>query len=151
MDHLNQQQKDPTKKINIGIILSFEKKLLESSIGLKDDLKKIVYKSGWVEMYDKYLKKNNVLQLDDKETIKLGRICNCVVSLSVRDIINISFKPFLRDMASVVSTLLVNKELFGPYNNIEYVINVMYLTENRQLQPIFASLPEEEMFFYKSP
>ncbi|KAI9363075.1 hypothetical protein BD770DRAFT_407438 [Pilaira anomala] len=51
-------------------------------------------------------KKNNVLQPDDKQTIKLGRTCNCVVSLSVRDIINISFKPFLRDIASVVSTLL---------------------------------------------
>ncbi|KAI9358859.1 hypothetical protein BD770DRAFT_410164 [Pilaira anomala] len=84
------------------------------------------------------LKKNDVLQLDDKETIKL-------VSLSVRDIINISFKSFLRDIASVVSTSLVNQELFGLYNNIEYAFNVMYFTENRQLQPTLASLLEEEM------
>ncbi|KAI9363718.1 hypothetical protein BD770DRAFT_464073 [Pilaira anomala] len=123
MDHLNQQQKDPTKKINIGIILSFEKKLLESSIGAKDDLKKIVYKSGWVGMYDKYSKLRIEMQGERLLSVIQKRMWNNLakntsviqvcqdhnenVSLSVRDIINISFKPFLRDIASVVSTLLV--------------------------------------------
>ncbi|KAI9338320.1 hypothetical protein BD770DRAFT_400724 [Pilaira anomala] len=51
----------------------------------------------------KILKRNDVLHLYSRETIQLGRACNCVVSLSVRDIINISFKPVLRDMASVLS------------------------------------------------
>ncbi|KAI9364643.1 hypothetical protein BD770DRAFT_461062 [Pilaira anomala] len=126
MDHSNQQQKDLTKKINIGILLSIEKKLLESSISTKDDMKKIVYKSGLVGIM-----RNNLAK-------------NAIVFLSVRDIINISLKPFLRDMVSVVSTSLVSKELFGLYNNIEYPFNVMNFTENRQLQPILASLLEEE-------
>ncbi|KAI9341288.1 hypothetical protein BD770DRAFT_431181 [Pilaira anomala] len=136
MDHLNQQQKDPTKKINIGIILSFEKKLLESSIGAKDDLKKIVYKSGWkqyklkfpiktcallAQLHEDYVQLalkqmatedeiQEAITLEDEiistHVIQVCRDHNENVSLSVRDIINISFKPFLRDIASVVSTLL---------------------------------------------
>jgi hypothetical protein len=56
------------------------------------------------------------LVLDDKETIVLGKSCSqCSIKLSIRNIIEVALTPAILNIASMISSALVNPNIFGKY------------------------------------
>ncbi|KAI8087068.1 hypothetical protein BDF21DRAFT_491618 [Thamnidium elegans] len=77
----------------------------------------------------------------DIKTIQLSESCSCKVCFTVDDIINISFRPIIKDIASTVSVSFLNSEFF---NNYEYLFNVICFNDNQYLHNILAKILEEE-------
>ncbi|KAI9362633.1 hypothetical protein BD770DRAFT_440586 [Pilaira anomala] len=82
-------------------------------------------------------------QMDSVRRMELSRTCSCGVNLSVRDLLNISIKPFLYEMASIISSSLINREYFGNYIKIENIFSMIHFNRNQQFQRIFANLLKE--------
>ncbi|GAA5808513.1 hypothetical protein MFLAVUS_001904 [Mucor flavus] len=83
-------------------------------------------------------------QTTDIVTISLSTSCNCRVRLTVNDITEISFRPILQYIISIVFTSLINKQLFGKYRNIQYVFHLIRFNYNPQFQRILMKILEDE-------
>ncbi|GAA5808493.1 hypothetical protein MFLAVUS_001884 [Mucor flavus] len=83
-------------------------------------------------------------QTTDIVTISLSTSCNCRVRLTVNDITEISFRPILQCIISIVFTSLINKQLFGKYRNIQYVFHLIRFNYNPQFQHILIKILEDE-------
>ncbi|GAA5808475.1 hypothetical protein MFLAVUS_001866 [Mucor flavus] len=83
-------------------------------------------------------------QTTDIVTISLSTSCNCRVCLTVNDITEISFRPILQCIISIVFTSLINKQLFGKYRNIQYVFHLIRFNYNSQFQRILMKILEDE-------
>lgn len=53
--------------------------------------------------------------LDKKHKITSNSSCDCSILLSKRDIINVGFKEFIRDAATIIAGSLSNKDLFRKF------------------------------------
>ncbi|KAI8065964.1 hypothetical protein BDF21DRAFT_114766 [Thamnidium elegans] len=98
---------------------------------------------------EQYISKNILAEIPhnrktDKIIIQLGVFCNCRVCLTVHDIIEISFRPLLQEIISLVSTSLINTQLFGKYKNIQYLFHLIRFNYNFWLQPILAKILKDE-------
>lgn len=80
------------------------------------------------------------MQYSDKTKVPLSTSCNCGVVLTVNDIVDISFKPFLQEIIFLVSTSLMNKQLFGKYTYIQYIFHLICFNYNLQFQPILIAI-----------
>ncbi|GAA5816210.1 hypothetical protein MFLAVUS_009736 [Mucor flavus] len=83
-------------------------------------------------------------QKSDTAMIHLSTSCNCEVCLTENDITEISFRPVLQDIISLVFTSLINKQLFGKYRNIQYVFHLIRFNYNPQFQHILMKILEDE-------
>lgn len=83
--------------------------------------------------------------MDTVRRIELSHTCSCTVNLSARDILDISIKPFLCEMASIISGSSINRDYFGNYNEIENIFSIIHFNRNHQFQPILADLLEKEI------
>ncbi|GAA5798352.1 hypothetical protein HPULCUR_003754 [Helicostylum pulchrum] len=83
-------------------------------------------------------------QTTDKAIFYLSTLCNCRVCLTVNDITEISFRPALQDIVSLVFTSLINKQLFGKYRNIQYVFHLIRFNYNPQFQHILMKILKDE-------
>ncbi|KAI9263515.1 hypothetical protein EDC94DRAFT_606987 [Helicostylum pulchrum] len=91
-----------------------------------------------------YISENNLCQLpNDKYIVQLSVSCNCKVCLMVNDIVEISFRPVLQDITSLLSASLINKEFFGKYWNIRYVFQLIHFNYNTQLQDAVMKMTKE--------
>lgn len=77
--------------------------------------------------------------------MNLHSACDCSIVLSIRDIVEISFKPVMLEIASIISSSLVNENFFGNYINIEYLYSMISFNHNPQFQIILSSLLNEEL------
>ncbi|GAA5817549.1 hypothetical protein MFLAVUS_011097 [Mucor flavus] len=82
------------------------------------------------------LNNNSIPQYTDRNTVELSTSCRCKAILTVNDIVDISFKPFLHEMISLVSTSL----LFGKYTDIQYIFHLICFNYNPQFQPILMEI-----------
>lgn len=71
-----------------------------------------------------------------RSSIQLGSTCDCKVYLTVYDIIEVSFKPVLKEITSIVSGSWQKNELFGRYLFIRDSFSLIYFNEN----PIFRTI-----------
>ncbi|KAI8067297.1 hypothetical protein BDF21DRAFT_454688 [Thamnidium elegans] len=94
------------------------------------------------------LNKNLTTQKADKITVYLSNSCNCRVCLTVNDITEISFRPVLQDIISLVFTSLINKQLFGNYRNIQYVFHLICFNYNPQFQHILMRILDDEVDYF---
>ncbi|KAI8047020.1 hypothetical protein BDF21DRAFT_233226 [Thamnidium elegans] len=94
------------------------------------------------------LSKNLTTQKADKTTVYLSKLCNCRVCLTVNDITEISFRPVLQDIISLVFTSLINKQLFGNYRNIQYVFHLISFNYNPQFQHILMKILDDETDYF---
>ncbi|KAI8047202.1 hypothetical protein BDF21DRAFT_457392 [Thamnidium elegans] len=92
--------------------------------------------------------KNVTAQKADKTTVYLSNSCNCRVCLAVDDITEISFRPVLQDIISLVFTSLINKQLFGNYRNIQYVFHLICFNYNPQFQHILMKILDDETDYF---
>ncbi|KAI9261374.1 hypothetical protein EDC94DRAFT_648773 [Helicostylum pulchrum] len=83
-------------------------------------------------------------QKTDTTSIHLSTSCNCRVCLTVNDITEISFRPVLQDIISLIFTSLINKQLFEKYRNIQYVFHLIRFNYNPQFQCILMKILEDE-------
>lgn len=67
---------------------------------------------------------------DIKAEVHISNSCMCSFRISARDIIEVAFKPLLRNIANTVSSSLVNKKMFGNYTNISYLFALVYFNYN---------------------
>ncbi|KAI8047311.1 hypothetical protein BDF21DRAFT_209923 [Thamnidium elegans] len=94
------------------------------------------------------LNKNLTTQKADKTTVYLSKSCNCRVCLTVNDITEISFRPVLQDIISLVFTSLINKQLFGNYRHIQYVFHLICFNYNPQFQHILMKTLDDETDYF---
>ncbi|KAG2235805.1 hypothetical protein INT48_001031 [Thamnidium elegans] len=87
---------------------------------------------------------NKDLQRGKKTALQLNKSCHCKLYLSADDIIEISFKPVLQETIFNVSTSLLNKELFGNYENIRYLFSLICFDYNSQFQHSITTILQEE-------
>lgn len=64
--------------------------------------------------------------------------------MSADDIIDISFKPVLQGVIFDMSTSLLNKGLFGNYENIHCIFTIICFSYNSQFRHRFQSILQEE-------
>ncbi|KAI9253742.1 hypothetical protein EDC94DRAFT_651273 [Helicostylum pulchrum] len=81
-------------------------------------------------------------------TLNVSTLCNCSICLTVGDIIEISFRPVLQDIISLVFTSLINEQLFGKYKNIQYLFHLIRFNYNSQLQPILMKILNDETDYF---
>ncbi|GAA5798473.1 hypothetical protein HPULCUR_003877 [Helicostylum pulchrum] len=84
----------------------------------------------------------------DATTISLSTSCKCRVCLTANDITEISFRPVLQDIISLIFTSLINKQLFGKYRNIQYVFHLVRFNYNPQFQRIIIKILEDETDYF---
>ncbi|KAI8094001.1 hypothetical protein BDF21DRAFT_86107 [Thamnidium elegans] len=113
---------------------------LENQAEFTNNLKEYISK----EILNKYL----TTQKTDKTTVYLSNSCNCRVCLTVNDITEVSFRPVLQDIISLVFTSLINKQLFGNYRNIQYVFHLIYFNYNPQFQHILMKILDDETDYF---
>ncbi|GAA5805126.1 hypothetical protein HPULCUR_010639 [Helicostylum pulchrum] len=109
---------------------------LENQAEFTNNLKEYISKNILNESLDK--------QKTDATTIYLSTSCNCRVCLTVNDITEVSFRPVLQDIISLVSASRVNEQLFGKYRNIQYLFHLIRFNNNTQFQRILTSILEDE-------
>ncbi|KAG2230585.1 hypothetical protein INT48_006890 [Thamnidium elegans] len=109
---------------------------LENQTEFTNNLKEYISKN--------ILSDNLATQKEDTATIDLSSSCHCRVCLTVNDITDISFRPVLQDIISLVSTSLINKQLFGNYRNIQYVFHMIHFNYNPQFQHIIIKILNDE-------
>ncbi|KAI9271103.1 hypothetical protein EDC94DRAFT_303382 [Helicostylum pulchrum] len=98
---------------------------------------------------EKILKKNLTAQeTDTTTTINISTSCDCRVCLTLNDITEISFRPVLQDIISLVSTSLINKQLFGEYRNIRYMFHLIRFNYNSQFQHILMKILNDETDYF---
>ncbi|KAI9357877.1 hypothetical protein BD770DRAFT_410692 [Pilaira anomala] len=108
-------------------VLSVNRNVCDSHSENNDDMlldifslrTKIKFTATLKEIISKILRENKIFTLDHKELIHLNVICSCRVTLAIRDIIYISFKPILHEIASTISASLIDTNLFGKYSDIQ--------------------------------
>ncbi|GAA5798565.1 hypothetical protein HPULCUR_003970 [Helicostylum pulchrum] len=83
-------------------------------------------------------------QKTDTATIHLSTSCNYRVCLTVNDITEISFRPVLQEIISLVFASLINKQLFGKYRNIQYVFHLIRFNYNPKFQQILRKILKDE-------
>ncbi|GAA5812679.1 hypothetical protein MFLAVUS_006136 [Mucor flavus] len=94
---------------------------------------------------------NNILGDDptaksrEKIGINLTKSCSCKVYLTVYDILEVSFRPVLQDIICIISASLINKDIFGNYPDIKYLIKLIHFNRNTQLQDTLANIFKEEI------
>ncbi|KAG2228654.1 hypothetical protein INT48_002965 [Thamnidium elegans] len=94
--------------------------------------------------FKQYISENNLSQpTNDEFIVQLSVSCNCKVCLTVDDIIEVSFRPVLQDITSLLSTSLINKKFFGKYWNIQYVFQLIHFNYNTQLQDVVIKMLKE--------
>ncbi|KAI8047313.1 hypothetical protein BDF21DRAFT_457357 [Thamnidium elegans] len=113
---------------------------LENQAEFKNNLKEYISKD--------ILNKNLTTRKADKTTVYLSNSCNCRVCLTVNDITEISFRPVLQDIISLVFTSLINKQLFGNYRNIQYVFHLICFNYNPQFQHILMKILDDETDYF---
>ncbi|KAG2235835.1 hypothetical protein INT48_003947 [Thamnidium elegans] len=94
------------------------------------------------------LNKNLTTQKEDKPAVYLSKSCNCRVCLTANDITEVSFRPVLQDIISLVFTSLINKQLFGNYRNIQYVFHLIRFNYNPQFQHILMKILDDETDYF---
>ncbi|KAI8056478.1 hypothetical protein BDF21DRAFT_430903 [Thamnidium elegans] len=90
------------------------------------------------------LKSKSKLQLDERKIIHFSSNCDCKVHLSVRDLIDMAFKPVIRNVVTILSGTLVNTSLFRYYTDIQYLFVLIYFNSNLQFQKILVELLKNE-------
>ncbi|KAI9247753.1 hypothetical protein EDC94DRAFT_625549 [Helicostylum pulchrum] len=97
------------------------------------------------------LKTNSILQDNEKTVINISTSCSCRVFLAVNDIVEICFRPVIQDLISLVSSSLINRELFGKYRHIQYIFHLICFNYNPQFQSILIKILEDEtdQFMYE--
>ncbi|GAA5811591.1 hypothetical protein MFLAVUS_005031 [Mucor flavus] len=83
-------------------------------------------------------------QKADTATISLSTLCKCKVCLTANDITEISFRPVLQDIISLIFTSLIDKQLFEKYGYIHYVFNLIRFNYNPQFQHILTKILKDE-------
>lgn len=53
--------------------------------------------------------------MDKGISIRISKACECVVNLSLRDIIDIGLKPVIQDITTVIAAAIANTDLLGNY------------------------------------
>ncbi|KAI8078354.1 hypothetical protein BDF21DRAFT_420353 [Thamnidium elegans] len=92
----------------------------------------------------KYISKNNFyVNLNQKMTIRLSVSCNCKVCFMVTDLLDISFRPLLQKISSLVSHSLINEEYFGRCRSIIYVFYLIHFNYNTQFQDAVIKILKE--------
>ncbi|GAA5807513.1 hypothetical protein MFLAVUS_000876 [Mucor flavus] len=109
---------------------------LENQAELTNNLKEHISKN----ILNKTLNEQNT----DTATISLSTSCNCRVCLTLGDITEISFRPVLQDIISLVFTSLVNKQRFGKYRNLQYIFHLIRFNYNPQFQHILKKILKDE-------
>ncbi|KAI9259795.1 hypothetical protein EDC94DRAFT_153832 [Helicostylum pulchrum] len=97
------------------------------------------YISGNIPTYNKDLP-----TCGKKTTLQLSKSCHCKFFLSTDDIIDISFKPVLQETIFNISTSLLNKDMFGNYENIHYLFSLICFDYNPQFQRSITTILQEE-------
>lgn len=77
--------------------------------------------------------------------IKLSSSCNCRINLKIKDVIDISFRPLIQEIASIISTSFKSKQIFGDYFDAEYIFGLVYFNNNKQFQNTLAKILKEEI------
>ncbi|KAI8068756.1 hypothetical protein BDF21DRAFT_425466 [Thamnidium elegans] len=90
------------------------------------------------------LGENSTTKSKEKTSIYLTKSCSCSVHLTDYDILEVSFRPVLQNITCVISTSLINKDIFGNYPFIKYLFNLIHFNRNSQLQGILANMFKEE-------
>ncbi|KAI9362671.1 hypothetical protein BD770DRAFT_381534 [Pilaira anomala] len=85
------------------------------------------------------------LQMDNVRRMELSHTCHCAVNLSVRSILDISIRPFMYEMASLISSSIINRDYFGKYNEIEHIFSMIHFNRNQRFHPILVNLLKEEL------
>ncbi|KAI9359865.1 hypothetical protein BD770DRAFT_471686 [Pilaira anomala] len=94
---------------------------------------------------DNTLTENPSYRKIDKVLVQMNTFCLCKVCLTEKDIIEIAFKPMLQEIASLVSASLINKNLFGNYTDIQYLVNFMHFNNNTQLKNTLTCMLNDEL------
>ncbi|KAG2228887.1 hypothetical protein INT48_007052 [Thamnidium elegans] len=113
---------------------------LENQAEFINNLKEYIFKD--------ILNKDLSTQKADKAIIYLSNSCNCRVFLTVNDITEISFRPVLQDIISLVFTSLINKQLFGNYRHIQHVFHLISFNYNPQFQHILMKVLDDETDYF---
>ncbi|KAI8087074.1 hypothetical protein BDF21DRAFT_413683 [Thamnidium elegans] len=90
------------------------------------------------------LANNSNLEMTHGTYIHLNNTCCCKVHLTVYDIIEVSFKPTLKEIASIVFASLLNTRLFGKYIFIDYAFTLIYFNQNPTFQSILQKILQED-------
>lgn len=80
--------------------------------------------------------------------IFFNQSCNCKVYLSVHDIVNICFKPLLKNITTIAMSSLTNNDLFGRYMFIDYFFSLIHFNRNSQFQKIITQILDEEADYF---
>ncbi|KAI9258629.1 hypothetical protein EDC94DRAFT_163419 [Helicostylum pulchrum] len=110
---------------------------LENQAEFTNNLKQYVFKNI---LHNHYIPPYT----DETAAIHLSKSCACSVYLTVRNIVDISFRPILQDIISLVSTSLINKQLFGKYRNMQYMFHLIHFNYNPQFQHIIMKILKDE-------
>ncbi|KAI9252245.1 hypothetical protein EDC94DRAFT_281683 [Helicostylum pulchrum] len=94
------------------------------------------------------LHKNVTTEKTDTATIYLSNSCGCRVCLTVNDITEISFRPVLQDIISLVSTSLINSQFFGNYGDIQFMFHLIDFNHNPQFQDILIKIIDDETDYF---
>ncbi|KAI8087077.1 hypothetical protein BDF21DRAFT_413689 [Thamnidium elegans] len=84
-------------------------------------------------------------QNTNKNTVWLSSSCSCKINVTIHDVIEISFKPVLQDLAVTILSSLINKRLFGKYLNVQHLFNLIHFNKNPQFQDTISRILEEEV------
>ncbi|KAG2235754.1 hypothetical protein INT48_009169 [Thamnidium elegans] len=106
-------------------------------------------KTNFIGSFKEYIKEHILSEnadwnAADINTISLNNVCNCKVSLTVDDIVEICFRPVLQNLASTISASLINVLLFGNYADVEYFFSAIYFNHNSRFQHVLAKILKDE-------
>lgn len=79
-----------------------------------------------------------------KTTLQLSKSCDCQFFLSADDIIDISFKSVLHETIFNITTSLLNKDIFGNYENVHHLFSLICFDYNSQFQRSITTILQEE-------
>lgn len=91
------------------------------------------------------------MQVNTKTAINISTSCSCRVCLVIDDLVEICFRPVIQNLISLVSSSLVNRELFGRYRHIQYIFYLICFNYNPHFQPILIKILQDEtdQFMYE--
>ncbi|KAI9254703.1 hypothetical protein EDC94DRAFT_618169 [Helicostylum pulchrum] len=81
-------------------------------------------------------------------TIGLSTSCSCKFDVTINDITEISFRPVLQNIISLVSTSVINRQLFGKYRKIQYMFHLIRFNYNPQFQHILMKILNDETDYF---
>lgn len=85
--------------------------------------------------------KGNLDAIDEQQKIEFGHKCDCYFYLSLRDIIDVGFKPSLQTIATTIVSSLTNVSLFGNYGvDFIFVSGDLYNLSRVSIHKIYTNI-----------